>query len=879
MKTLILIILCSLSIAVVVGQGSHKATGPIHLKVDYLEQNIAVNSIAPQFSWEIPHEIKNQKKYQIVIQRLTKNGIKKIWTSKWIHSNNNTFRYTGKKLTDHSYYKWRVRVKDSLGIKSNWSRYNLFSTSFIGKETIPDAFLISHPNKKMRSPAFLKDIYIHRKIRYAKIYMASLGWTKLSINGVEIPNQHMSPAASEYEKRMLYDTKDITDELKIGKNNLHFQLSEGFGAYSIPDSTRFFNLRRKQTEKKPSLLASIFIKYEDGSDEYLYSDKTWFTNSGTLRYSNLYGGEDIDLCQNTNKDWIHVVCDKPTSKISPTKITDIKVQEEIKPIKRININKNTIIYDLGTTVTGWWKLKVRGERTDKITIRGSEKLQGKYFNGFINNKSRLNFTDNHSGQYYFRDRKTTFLLKNKDTIDLEPSFFIHSFRYIQIDLSSDNIDIIDLKGIRANHDYPITSRFKSSSEYLNKLYKNASNTFFGGINQFPLSNPNSEIYPWTGDVSCYWESLDAMTEMTSFWIKWLQDIKDSQHTDGSIPETAPNYRDLNHASEPAWSQDYINLILGVYHRTGDQSILEKHINSVKRLIDYYTNNKNQILKLGMWGDHMQPSTYGIMNSRGQTSEIIPFISTSIYHRMLCQFIEMGKVTGNLKWVKEYSIIAKETKRQFTEYFWNDSLKIYNPNNQNKKYDNTQTINAIALQCKIVPDSIILNVHNTLMKNITVTHNYKLTTGIHGTKALFDVLERNGDSRILYKILMDEHYPGWRYQIDKGATSLWQSFSGNGDLSHAMFGGPPIRFIFRNILGVHADYIGINKTIDIKPFIPNNLESAEGVVNTFAGNIDVSWKKVDHKILFKIIIPGNINAKFKYKEVIKYLKPGVHNIII
>lgn len=879
MKKYIILLNILLFFSCIAGKDSNKSDAPFFLRVDYLKSNLVVNKDKPLLSWKVPATINNQASYQVEVKDLYGNN-ETVWLSEWMNSDNSYVLYGGKKLNDNTYYQWRVRVKNEAGKTSEWSNFTQFSTSFVGSNAMSGAQLIVHPDKSKRSPAFKKTISIIKTVEYAKVYLASFGWVNLKVNDTELSNQFMSPVASAYEKRLLYTGRDITKFLKKGNNNLYFQVTEGFGAFSIPDSTRFYNARKTQGVERPALIASVFIRYTDGSSERIGSDTSWAVNKGGLLYSNLYGGEDVDLRTGiNNSDWTKPNLLDYHGLLSPNKLPLNKVHSTLTSIKSISPTSKSHIYDMGTIVVGYWKVKVKGKAGDTITIRGSEKLAGEDFQGQLNDSSRLDFSAHHSNNYYFKDKKTIYILKGKGIETLEPSFFLHGFRYIQIDLSNEETQILEVEGQKVNHDYPMESTFTCSNSYLNKLYKNATGTFFGLVNQFPLSNPHSEIFPWTGDVTCFYNAMNGMSDFSSFWIKWLRDIKDSQFDNGAIPETTPNYRDKYYASEPSWGQEYINLLYRTYHSTGDTALLTEFAESVKRQLDYYeTARKGKAVK-GTWGDHNQPKAFGELGKRGKTPELLPLMSTAVYHKMLLDFIKIAKELNKPLWVKAYSKRADEVKTFFNTTYWNDGLKMYWVDKQVDGYDNTQTIHSMALQCGLVPNARQEHVYEVLLENLTQKHDYKVTTGIHGTRALFDVLDQKENSEVLYRVVMDERYPGWKYQIDKGATSLWQSFSGKAGLTHGMFGGGPIDFVQRHLLGIRAEKVGSSKKIEIRPFIPDDMTYAEGKLSCYAGDIKVSWRKDGKKVVFEMEIPGNIEANFNYQNKNQNLHFGFNSITI
>ena len=108
-----------------------------------------------------------------------------------------------------------------------------------------------------------------------------------------------------------------------------------------------------------------------------------------------------------------------------------------------------------------------------------------------------------------------------------------------------------------------------------QIYENALRTMHGSINGMILSNPHSEIYPWTGDPYGCCRALDAHHQLLPFWRKVLQDYADAQvvaNNCGGLPETAPNFRNINNIGEPAWSIDYPHMLWGCWQRYGDKEL-------------------------------------------------------------------------------------------------------------------------------------------------------------------------------------------------------------------------------------------------------------------------------------------------------------------
>ena len=63
-----------------------------------------------------------------------------------------------------------------------------------------------------------------------------------------------------------------------------------------------------------------------------------------------------------------------------------------------------------------------------------------------------------------------------------------------------------------------------------------------------------------------------------------------------------------------------------------------------------------------------------------------------------------------------------------------------------------------------------------LKKLFKDSHGKLKTGFVGTPLLCNVLTDNGMSDLAYKLLLNEEYPGWLYEVKLGATTVWERWN-------------------------------------------------------------------------------------------------------
>ena len=116
-----------------------------------------------------------------------------------------------------------------------------------------------------------------------------MGQYELSINGIKVGNAFLAPGWTYYDKTVLYNTYDVTEQLRKGQNAIGAIVGNGF-----------FNINRERYFKIvsafgfPRLICRLKITYNDGSVKNIVSDTSWKTSPSPIYFSSIYGGEDYD---------------------------------------------------------------------------------------------------------------------------------------------------------------------------------------------------------------------------------------------------------------------------------------------------------------------------------------------------------------------------------------------------------------------------------------------------------------------------------------------------------------------------------------------------------------------------------------------------------
>ena len=123
------------------------------------------------------------------------------------------------------------------------------------------------------------------------------------------------------------------------------------------------------------------------------------------------------------------------------------------------------------------------------------------------------------------------------------------------------------------------------------------------------------------------------------------------------------------------------------------------------------------------------------------------------------------------------------------------------------------------------------------------------------------------------------YPGYGYQFDYGATTLWEQWYEYGDMSshnHAMFAGS-CTFIIENLMGIKDCGVGFDK-IFVKPDMTERVSKMRAKLDTVRGEYLFEYQKTDGKLTYTISIPFGSEAKIVLPDGAEYLLGSGYHVL-
>ncbi|MES2275520.1 MAG: glycoside hydrolase family 78 protein [Bacteroidota bacterium] len=843
------------------------AIGTQNLRCEMLVNPQGIGTTHPRLSWEITGDGRgiNQTAYQILVAstpaKLAAN-MGDLWDSRKILSANSIMvNYAGKALSSRTACYWKVKVWTNSG-ETAWSGPAQFTVGLLNPADwkakwigYDNGFPWDSVSKFSRLSAryYRKQFGAAQGIKKATVYVVGLGHYELFVNGKAIGDQVLSTPPTDYTKSVIYNTFDVTENIRQGTNAIATSLGNG----------RFFTMRPKYKPKKikefgfPKMLLQLELEYNNGTRQTIISDGSWkFTADGPIRTNNEYDGEEYDATKempgwNTtgfdDSKWLKPeLVQVPGGKLVPQTNEPIRVVQTVKPVSIKQVKPGMYVMDMGQNMAGWLKMKVRGARGQKVQLRYAETTK--------------------DGELYvanLRDAKVTdvYTLKGGEDESWHPVFVYHGFRYVEIVDYPGTPTINDFEGQVVNDDLEVTGQFETSNPLVNQIYRNAVWGIQANYKGMPLDCPQrNERMPWLADHATGSYSESFVFDNAKLYAKWLDDIEQAQKPNGSIPDVAPAYWNY-YSDNMTWPATYLQVADMLYQQYGDKEPITKHYASMKKWLAYMrTFMKDYIETKDKYGDWcVPPESPELIHSKDtlRTTDG-QLIATAYYYRLLGTMQKFAKLLNKPKDVQEFAALNAKIKTKFNQKYFDIKTQQYS--------NNSVTSNLLPLYFDMVPETNRKGVFKNIEDKILIANTGHISTGVIGTQWLMRGLTDNGRADVAWRIATNTDYPSWGYMVNKGATTFWELWNGDtanpsmNSQNHVMLLGDLLVWLYEDLAGIKSDGQSTAfKKIIMKPEPVQGLNFVNASYHSIHGMIKSNWKKESGKFNWNITIPANTTA--------------------
>jgi alpha-L-rhamnosidase len=148
-------------------------------------------------------------------------------------------------------------------------------------------------------------------------------------------------------------------------------------------------------------------------------------------------------------------------------------------------------------------------------------------------------------------------------------------------------------------------------------------------------------------------------------------------------------------------------------------------------------------------------------------------------------------------------------------------------------------------------------------------NYHLRTGFLGTPWLLPALSKIGRDDLAMRLLLNEDYPSWGFEIRMGATTMWERWNGiradgtfgpvdMNSFNHYAYGAVG-DWMFQHLGGLEILEPGYKKS-RIAPLIGRGLNHAECGIHTPFGLLASEWQLINGELKLTVTVPDNTSAE-------------------
>ncbi|MFG6492971.1 family 78 glycoside hydrolase catalytic domain [Microbacterium sp. P03] len=870
------------------------------LRVEYLSRPIAVATRVPRFSWIVDHA---QEAFELEVATVTG---RIVWASGHRYSaETSLLEYGGEPLRSDTDYTWRVR-SCAEGAWTPWASSS-FGTGLwdaadwvaswvepVQQDAVVERWSIvdwirgggpeSPPEDRLRPPQLLRQPFVVREeLVRARLYATARGVYSASVNGRRADDQVLAPGADAYERRISVQAYDISAALVEGENVLGIALADGWwaGRLGLTGSSAQFGTR-------VSAIWQLHLEYVDGTTEVVASGPDVRSAPGPWAYADLFVGERYDrrrvpagwdLAGFDDGGWMPVAAlDGDHDVLRPFAGEPMRRVLELPAVSADDTADGTIV-DFGQVIAGRVRLRVQGaEPGQQITIEHTETLaaEGTWFT----NIAGIN-----------KEQTDVFIAAGGDE-QWEPEFTFHGFRYARVSGLRGPLVLADIVAVVIASDLAQTGSFAASDARLDRLHQNVVWSQRGNFLSVPMDCPQRERAGWTGDIQAFAGAATNNAQIAPFLSRWLENLRADQLDDGRVPifsprspfdaEAAANAQGIGAIVAAAgWSDAIAFVPWTLYERYGDRRVLEENVDAMLRWIGFQRavaaaelparladeeleddRRRAQALLFNTgdhFGDWLTPSTMAgrpiheaIGIAPALTSE---YVAPMFQAQTLTVAASVATVLDRHAHAAELRDDAAAVRAAFAAEYVDaeGDLPV-----------RLQGVYVLALAFDMVPPALRPRTAARLAQLVR-ENGHRLDTGFLSTPYLLDVLWEAGYADLARSILWQREMPSWLYEVDHGATTIWEAWDAigpDGEIRAMSFNhyapGSVDDWLYRRVAGIRSTSPGFRSAV-IEPDFACGVDDVRAHVGTPYGELAVHWHRTADAASVVVAVPFGVAA--------------------
>jgi alpha-L-rhamnosidase len=873
---------------------------PSALTTDGLVEPIGIGSDRPSFAWRNAG-IRPQTAYEVHVTAAgTQPGSEPLWSSRRVaQADPWGVVYAGPQLASSTSYDWTVRTWDDEGTASAWSEPARFESGLLapGDWTARWVGMPRRGRRDARTAYFRATSELPAPVVRARAYVSALGWYRLFVNGVDLTGHALVPRWTPFWAYVEYQTYDVTDALRAGHNTIGTVVADGRyrGTLGV--------LHRRSTYgDRLGVLVQVEIDLADGSHVTVGSDGSWHAGEGRIRRADPKTGEQADL-RIDDTDWLHP--DGRTRGEAPVEmLTDVPpalIAEEVGRVEVVARLPATVtrtpsgvqLIDLGQNIAGVARVRLRGPAGRKVTLEYSEVLTP---GGELDTSYLLQLGAR--GGWFQRDE----VVLSGETVEHTPSFTIHGFRYVAVHGLDTELTSDDVEGLVLSTDMAYPAEFRCSDPRLEQLWRNVVWSMRSNVTDTATDCPTRERSGWTGDIQVFGATALQLADCAPFLRRYLRNLAVEQHLDGTIPPVIPaedapaRHRNLLRIARTSvgWGDVAVMLPWELYRHRGDVEVLRRHYPSARAWVHQLAlraatrqglrrrfgrrvggglgDREHYLVDTGYhWGEWLRPGGSLV----GDVTRVIlrpPAAIATAYLANSARLVgKMAEELGDDTDASRYAELAARVRDAWQAAFVRERGARIGDDQQD---DYVRALAFDLLEHDDRPRAV-----GRLVELIEGA-DWHLGTGFLSTPMLLTVLADAGRSDVAYRLLMQDTPPSWLAQVERGATTTWETWEGYDDDGNAVEShnhyafGSVVRFLHERVAGLEPLEPGYHR-MRVAPVVGGGLTSASVTLDTPFGSASSSWHLDDGRLALTVTVPCGAMAEVHVHGAVHEVGAGTH----
>jgi alpha-L-rhamnosidase len=748
---------------------------------------------------------------------------------------------------------WRVRAHTNLGLTA-WSEPSRVEASLLSQSdwSARPVSPISNVGRETAGPVPLlrRAFEMGAPVVSARLYVTSLGVHEVQINGQPVSADLLEPGWSVYPKRLLFAAYDVTALLAEGSNAISAAVGDGWYRGDLT-----WKLTRNVYGATTALLAQLEVTLATGETVVVATDANWRGGYGAVSSADLYQGTETDLGDEPtgwraagfdDRGWEAVrVLDLPaclgTRAMPAVRIVErreIELPGQPSPGAPIRL-------DAGQNMTGYLRIVARGPAGARVTVRHAEVLD----------------TDGSLFTEALREARATdsYMLDGQPVNELAPVFTFHGFRYAEIE-ASPGVTIDAVTAEVMSSDLRQIGRFACSDPMVNQLAENIRWSQRGNFLAVPTDCPQrDERLGWTGDIQVFSPTACLNADCRSFLGGWLRDLALEQDR-GRVPHVIPDVLAQLGSKQgcAAWGDAATVVPWSLYRAYGDLEVLRAQFDSMKAWVDWCVTRTEPD---GLWtrdfqfGDWLDPDAPPEKPAAAKTSA--GFVASSYLAHSAGLVAGAATLVGQPQLAETYHELQARTALAAWTRWAEEAVR-------------SPTGCALAIEFAIAPPSEHAGI-GAWLAELVAAAGYRIGTGFVGTPLVLPALTRTGHLDVAYRLLMNRDCPGWLYQVDRGATTMWERWDGIGadgspnrasmvSFNHYAYGAVGA-WLYQTVAGLNVDLSQPpDAQIVLAPQPGGGLTWAEAELETPYGRLAIAWRLEGGTLTIDAVVPPGAVAQ-------------------